>query len=127
MNGLKVLYLRMTRLISDLAIARGDGRYPKILSKLSKIDLLILDDWGFDILDNQGGQDVLEIFEDRYNVRSTIITSQLPIDNWHETIKKPTLADAILDRVVHNAYKIKLEGESMRKRKSANLPPKVLG
>ena len=120
MNGLKVLYVRSTRLTEDLILARGDGRYPKLLNKLSKMDLLIIDDWGLSTLSNQESRDFLEIFEDRHNVHSTIITSQLPIDNWHETIKSPTLADAILDRIVHNSYKIKLEGESMRKKRGIN-------
>jgi len=117
MNGLKVFYVRSIRLTEDLLLARGDGRYPKLLNKLSKIDLLIVDDWGLSTLSDQEARDFLEIFEDRHNVHSTIITSQLPVENWHETIKNPTLADAILDRIIHNSYKIKLEGESMRKKR----------
>ncbi len=117
MNGLKVFYVRSIRLTEDLILARGDGRYPKLLNKLSKMDLLIIDDWGLSTLSDQEARDFLEIFEDRHNVHSTIITSQLPVDNWHETIKNPTLADAILDRIIHNSYKIKLEGESMRKKR----------
>lgn len=120
MNGLKVFYVRSTRLTEDLILARGDGRYPKLLNKISKMDLLIIDDWGLSTLSDQESRDFLEIFEDRHNVHSTIITSQLPVDNWHETIKNPTLADAILDRIVHNAYRIKLEGESMRKKRGMN-------
>lgn len=120
MSGLKVFYVRSPRLAEDLILSRGDGRYPKLLNKLSKMNLLIIDDWGLSTLSNQESRDFLEIFEDRHNVHSTIITSQLPIDNWHETIKSPTLADAILDRVVHNSYKIKLEGESMRKKRGIN-------
>jgi len=120
MSGMKVFYVRSTRLAEDLILARGDGRYPKLLNKLSKMDVLIIDDWGLATLSNQESRDFLEIFEDRHNVHSTIITSQLPIDNWHETIKNPTLADAILDRIVHNSYKIKLEGESMRKKRGMN-------
>lgn len=120
MNGLKVFYVRSTRLTEDLILARGDGRYPKLLNKISKMDLLIIDDWGLSTLSDQESRDFLEIFEDRHNVQSTIITSQLPVDNWHETIKNPTLADAILDRIIHNAYKITLEGESMRKKRGMN-------
>ena len=117
MNGLKVFYVRATRLIEDLAIAHGDGRYQKLLDKLAKTEVLIIDDWGLSTLDDQASRDFLEIFDDRHDVRSTIIVSQLPIDSWHETIKNPTLGDAILDRVIHNAYKIELKGESMRKKR----------
>jgi DNA replication protein DnaC len=117
MNGLKVFYVRSSRLMEDLALAKGDGRYLKLLNKLSRTDLLIIDDWGLTTLGNQESQDLLEILEDRHDARSTIITSQLPVDNWHEAIKSPTLADAILDRIVHNAYKITLTGESMRKKR----------
>jgi len=120
MNGLKVFYVRSIRLTEDLILARGDGRYPKLLNKLSKMDLLIIDDWGLSTLGDQEARDFLEIFEDRHNIHSMIITSQLPVDNWHETIKNPTLADAILDRIIHNSYKIKLEGESMRKKRGIN-------
>ena len=116
MTGLKVFYVRATRLIEDLAIAHGDGRYHHLLSKLAKTDVLIIDDWGLSTLDNQASQDFLEIFDDRHDLRSTIILSQLPVDSWHETIKNPTLADAILDRIIHNAYKIELKGDSMRKK-----------
>lgn len=121
MNGLKVFYVRSSRLIKDLDLAKGDGRYLKILNKLSKMDLLIVDDWGLSQLDNQASQDFLEIFEDRYDASSTIITSQIPVENWHDTIKNPTLADAILDRIVHNAYKIEMDGDSMRKKKRPEL------
>jgi len=117
MNGLRVLYVRATRLIENLAIAHGDGRYHKLLDKLAKTDVLIIDDWGLSTLDDQASRDFLEIFDDRHDLRSTIIVSQLPVDSWHETIKNPTLADAILDRVIHNAYKIELKGDSMRKKR----------
>lgn len=127
MEGMKVLYSRSSRLIEDLSLAKGDGRYLKILNKLSKMDVLIIDDWGLSELDTQASQDFLEIFEDRYDNRSTIITSQIPIDNWHETIKNPTLADAILDRIVHNAYKIEMDGPSMRREKHYDLLKKRKG
>ena len=97
-------------------IAKGDGCYPKLLANLAKADVLILDDWGLMKLSAENRRDLLEILEDRHGIRSTIATSQLPIDEWHAVIGDPTLADAILDRLVHNAYKINLRGESMRKR-----------
>jgi DNA replication protein DnaC len=114
-EGYRALYCRLPRLLQDFALARADGRYGKLLANLLKQDLLVIDDWGLAPLDDHGRRDILEIFEDRHNVRSTLVTSQLPVPNWHEMIGDPTLADAILDRLVHNAYKITLKGESMRK------------
>lgn len=113
-----VAYHRVPRLFATLALARGDGRYGRILKQLAKTDLLILDDWGPEKLNDDQRRDVLEIIEDRYERRSTIVTSQLPLDRWYEIIANPTLADAILDRLVHNAYCIDLTGESMRKQRS---------
>jgi len=115
-QGCRTLYFRLPRLLQELTMARGDGRYAKMLINLAKNDLLVIDDWGLGPLDDHGRRDILEILEDRHNIRSTIVTSQLPLNNWHEIIGDPTLADAILDRLVHNAYKINLKGESMRKR-----------
>jgi len=115
-EGYRALYFRLPRLLQEMAMARGDGRYGKVLANLAKNDLLVIDDWGLVPLDDHGRRDVLEILEDRHDVRSTLVTSQLPLANWHETIGHPTLADAILDRLVHNAYKIPLKGESMRKK-----------
>jgi DNA replication protein DnaC len=112
------LYFRLPRLLQQLDIAKGDGRYGKLLKSFAKTNLLILDDWGLKKLIKEQSHDLLEIFEDRHRLRSTLITSQLPVDHWHEIIGNPTLADAILDRLVHNAYKINLKGESMRKKKS---------
>ena len=112
------LYFRLPRLLQQLDIAKGDGRYGKLLKSFAKTNLLILDDWGLKKLIKEQSYDLLEIFEDRHSLRSTLITSQLPIDHWHEIIGNPTLADAILDRLVHNAYKINLKGESLRKKKS---------
>lgn len=112
-----VLYHRMPRLFSAFALARGDGRYAKLLRTLARVDLLILDDWGPEKLNAEQRRDLLEIFEDRYDTRSILITSQLPVSQWYEIIGDPTLADAILDRVIHNAYRIELKGESMRKLK----------
>ena len=110
------LYQRVPRLLAELDISRADGRYPKLLATLAKTDVLILDDWGLATLSVQHRHDLLEIIEDRHARRSTIITSQLPVEKWHDHIADPTLADAILDRLVHSAYKFKLKGESMRKR-----------
>ena len=101
-------------------MAKGDGRYLKLLASFAKADLLVLDDYGLDQLSRDQRHDLLEILEDRHGLKSTLVTSQLPIDHWHEQIGDPTLADAILDRLVHSAHKIKLNGESMRK-KNANL------
>jgi len=112
------LYFRLPRLLQQLDIAKGDGRYGKLLKSFAKTNLLILDDWGLKKLIKEQSHDLLEIFEDRHRLRSTLITSQLPVDHWHEIIGNPTLADAILDLLVHNAYKINLKGESMRKKKS---------
>jgi len=111
-----IQYFRLPRLLQELSIARADGRYGRVLTTLARTELLIIDDWGLQPLDDQGRHDLLEILEDRYNTHSTIVTSQLPVSNWHEAIGDPTLADAILDGLVHNAYQINLKGESMRKR-----------
>lgn len=119
-EGYSTLYLRITKLFEDLALAKGDGRYLKLLASFAKADLLVLDDYGLEQLGRDQRHDLLEILEDRHGLRSTLVTSQLPIDHWHEQIGDPTLADAILDRLVHSAHKIKLNGESMRK-KNANL------
>jgi DNA replication protein DnaC len=115
-QGYRVLYLRLPRLWRELAIARGDGRYPKFLASLAKLDLLVLDDFGLAPLTDDHRRDFLELLEDRHGTHASIVTSQLPVENWHEVIGEPTLADAILDRLVHNAYKIPLKGDSMRKR-----------
>ncbi len=96
-------------------MAHGDGRFAKLMSSYAKTDL-ILDDWGLAPFTAEQRRDMLELLDDRYGQRSTLVTSQMPVDNWHELIGDPTLADAILDRLVHNAYRINLKGESMRKR-----------
>ena len=105
-----VLYQRIPKLFADLALARGDGRYARLLRALGGVQLLILDDWGLDPLDAAARHDLLEILEERYGRRSTIITSRIPLDKWHELIGDPTYADAILDRIVHNAHRINLTG-----------------
>lgn len=114
-NGHSALYVRASRLLSNLAIARADGRYPKLLESLAKTDVLVIDDWGLAPCTADSRHDLLEVLEDRHGVRSTVVTSQLPVDKWHDVVGDPTLADAILDRLVHNAYKLNLKGESMRK------------
>ena len=94
---------------------RRDGRHGRLLKTLARVDLLILDDWGLATLTHEQGRDLLEIVDDRHNRGSTIVTSQLPVDHWHEAIANPTVADAILDRLIHNAHRLTLNGESMRK------------
>lgn len=115
-EGYSVLYLRVARLFADLALARGDGRYIKLLATFAKTDLLILDDYGLSPFTREQRYDFLEILEDRHGLRSTLVTSQLPVEHWHEQIGDPTTADAILDRLVHNAHTLKLKGGSMRKK-----------
>ena len=114
-EGYNSYYVRLSRLFQDLDIGRADGRYAKMMRQLAKTDVLVMDDWGLAVLSDQHRRDLLEILDDRYNLRATIITSQLPIAHWHEAVGDPTLADAILDRVVHNSYKINISGNSMRK------------
>ena len=117
-DNLSVLYQRIPRLFSDLALARGDGRYARLMRALGGVKLLILDDWGLEPLTAEQRHDLLEIVEDRYGRGATLITSQVPVDRWHDLIGDPTLADAILDRVVHNAHRIQLRGESLRRKKA---------
>lgn len=114
-NGFKTLYVRAPRLLHDVAIARADGSYNKLLTRLSKLDLLVIDDFALVALSDDLSRDFLEIVDDRTGSRSTLIASQLPIQHWHDTITNSTIADAILDRVVHNSYKIVLQGGSMRR------------
>ena len=116
--GYKVLYLRAPRLFQDLALARGDGRYNKLMNSISKTHLIVIDDWGLAALTDHEQRDFLEILEDRYNIHSTIIAGQVPLQHWSELMENPTVSDAILDRLIHNAYKIILKGESIRKTKS---------
>lgn len=120
LEGYKVLYYRSPRLFSDLIVARGDGRYTKMMNTISKARLLIIDDWGLSVLTDHERSDLLEILEDRHGIHSTIVASQLPVEQWYETIGNPTLADAILDRLIHNAHKVTLRGGSMRKKKGLN-------
>lgn len=117
-DGRSVLYHRVPRLFEALALARGDGRYARTLKSIARVELLILDDWGLAPLTATERRDLLEILEDRHGRAATIVTSQLPVDAWHDVIGDPTLADAILDRLVHNAHRLELAGESLRKLKA---------
>src|SRR3984885_4302519 len=115
-----VSYYRVTRLLEALALARGDGRYGRLLKTLGRVQLLILDDWGLSVLNPPERRDLLEILDDRHGRASTIVTSQIPVELWHDIIGDPTLGDAILDRLLHNAHRLQLTGESMRKKNARN-------
>ncbi len=117
-EGITVSYIRAPRLYHDLAISKADGSYAKLMGRLARTRLLLIDDFGLAPMTDSDSRNLLEVIEDRHLTSSTIVTSQLPIENWHETIGDPTLADAILDRLIHNAHKITLKGESMRKKLS---------
>ncbi len=112
--GISTYYVRLPRLLHELNISRADGSYGKVLQRLSRTNLLIVDDWGLSPLSDTERIDFLEIMEDRYKVRSTILSSQIPVEKWHDLIGEPTIADAICDRLIHNAHHIKLTGTSMR-------------
>src|SRR3954447_26266960 len=111
-----VLYQRIPKMFAELALARGDGRYPRLMRALGGVKLLILDDWGLEPIGPEQRRDLLEIVEERHGRGATLITSQIPVDRWHELIGESTLADAILDRIVHNAHRLQLCGESLRKK-----------
>jgi DNA replication protein DnaC len=114
-NGFSSRYYRLPRLFTDLGIARGDGSYPSVLRRLAKTDLLVLDDWGLGPLTAAESRELLEVLEDRCQAKATILASQVPVEKWYELMPDATVADAVMDRLVHNAYKITLRGESMRK------------
>ena len=114
-DGYSALYTRAQSLFRDLAMSRADGSLRSLLARLSRIDVLVIDDWAMSSLNEPERRDFWEICEDRYQARSTILTSQLPVSRWHEQIGDPTLADGILDRLVHNAHRIEMRGDSMRK------------
>lgn len=116
-EGFTVRYARLPKLFRELTLAKGDGRYGKLLKDMAKTELLLLDDLGLSNLNDEQRRDLLEILEERYEQRSTIIASQFPVEHWHELIGDPTLADAILDRLVHNAYKLNLKGDSLRRQR----------
>ena len=124
-EGHSVFYVRMPRLFGDLAVARGDGRYSRMLAAFARVELMILDDWGTAPLTDEQRRDLFEILEDRYDRKSTLVAAQLPVKHWHETIGDPTLADAMLDRLIHNAHKITLKGESMRRKKKGLTKPEA--
>ena len=115
-EGYTVQYIRIPRIFHELHIAKGDGRYGKFLKDFAKIKLLLFDDWGLSKMTDESRHDLLEILEDRNAMASTLVTSQFPVSKWHDLIGDPTLADAILDRLIHSAYKIELKGGSMRKK-----------
>jgi len=117
-DGYSALYTHAQALFRDLAMARADGSLRSLLSRISRIDVLVIDDWAMAPLSEPERRDFWEICEDRYQVRSTILTSQLPVARWHEQIGDPTLADGILDRLVHNAHRIEMRGDSMRKNRA---------
>jgi DNA replication protein DnaC len=117
-NGYRTTYRRLARFFDELNLARADGSYAKLLAKLARIDVLVLDDWGIVAIKEAHRQDLLEVMEDRDGMRSTVITSQLPPEKWHDYIGDPTVADAVLDRIVHRAYRIALKGPSRRKEKA---------
>lgn len=118
-EGHRTLYIRSPKLYYELAVSRGDGSYGKMINKLARTQILLLDDLGLAPMTDSERRDLLEVIEDRHGSGSTIITSQLPIENWHEHIGDPTIADAILDRLIHSAHKINLKGGSMRKKHSS--------
>ena len=121
-EGFRAFYIRLPKLFYHLALAKADGSYPKTMKKLLRAQILILDDLGLAPLTDPERRDLLEVIEDRHGASSTIVTSQLPIDNWHEHIGDPTIADAILDRLIHNAHRINLKGGSMRKKLKLDSP-----
>lgn len=117
-DGYTTLYQRVPRLLQDIAVSRLDGRYAKLIAPIIKCEVLILDDLLISPLTREEQRELLEIVEERYDRKATIVTSQLPVKAWHDAMQDPTLADAILDRLVHNAYKLELKGESMRRKRS---------
>lgn len=121
-SGHSAYYIRLPRLLQELHIARGDGSYGKLLTRLAKYTILVIDDWGLAKLGDKERRDILEVLEDRHGITSTIVASQIPMDKWHDAIGDPTIADAVLDRMVHNAHMItmSLKAESMRKLMSKN-------
>ena len=121
-DGYSALYMRAAALFRDLGIARADGSLRNLLARLSRIDVLVLDDWAMAPLTEAERRDFWEICEDRYQTRSTVLTSQLPVSRWHEQVGDPTAADGILDRLVHNAHRIEMRGDSMRKKRGPQPP-----
>jgi len=119
-QGVKTKYYRVNRLLTDLAVSRGDGSYNRLMRELKNTDLLILDDWGMATFDPVSGRDLLEVVEDRFGYRSTVISGQLPVKEWYDLFDDSTIADAVLDRLVHNAYRVELHGPSKRRSDTKN-------
>ena len=117
-DGLRASYQHFPRLIRELVIANGDGTYHKLANKLAQRDILVIDDWLRDPVTAEQGRLLVDLLDDRFRTKSTLLASQLPVSAWHERFKDPTLADAVLDRIVHDSYRIELNGDSMRKRTS---------
>jgi DNA replication protein DnaC len=117
-EGYRTFYIRSPKLYYELAVSRGDGSYGQMINRLARTKILVIDDLGLAPMTDSERRDLLEVIEDRHGSASTIVTSQLPIENWHEHIGDPTIADAILDRLIHNAHKIKMKGGSMRRKHS---------
>jgi len=120
LEGYTARYERLSRLLESIQMARADGTYPKLMATLAKTDVLLLDDWGLAQIPPAGRNDLLELLDDRQGTGSTIVTSQLPVAEWHACVGDATLADAILDRLIHNAHRITLKGDSMRKKKGVS-------
>lgn len=118
LTGYTSRYYRLPRLLADMQLSKGDGRYAQLMKELAKVDVLLLDDFGLTPFTDEHRRDLLELLDDRHEKSATLMTSQLPVKLWHETIGSGTLADAILDRLVHNAHRLEMKGESMRKKKS---------
>jgi DNA replication protein DnaC len=116
-KGYRVLYRRVPRIFDEILLARADGTYPRWLAKVARFDVVVLDDWGLVPLADSERRDLLEIMEDRYGNRSTILTSQMPVEQWHDQVGDPTIADAFCDRLLHNAHRIELHGPSRRQEK----------
>ncbi len=121
-QGYTARYYRLSRLVSELLLTKADGSYPRFLAHLARVDLLVLDDWGLAPLSASDSRELLEVIDDRSQVRSSVIASQLPLEHWHSSMADPTVADATLDRLIHNAHKIELNGDTMRKK---TLPTKT--
>ncbi|MCP4002935.1 MAG: ATP-binding protein, partial [bacterium] len=115
-KGYRALYRRAPRLMDEITLARADGTYPRLLTRIARMDVLVIDDWGLVAVGDRERRELLEIMEDRYEQRSTVLCSQLPVEKWHDQIGDPTVADAICDRLLHNAHRIVLEGESRRRK-----------
>ena len=117
-----MLYKRLPKLIFELALSRADGSYLKALEKLAKVELLVLDDWGLAVVEGQAANDLMDVVDDRAGTRSTIVSSQLPVGEWHHLVADPSIADALLDRLLHRAVRIELKGESLRRRSPKDGP-----